>query len=246
MALRTPNLNRTTLSLVLQEALAAPRRARAECEGKREARREERGWLGEACRSLAPAPRRPRPRDRRRLAPRLRLPRHRPAPADGARARRDLRPCGLRRPAAGCSNERQDPQAQERAELHADWQRMPGDPVNPVLLGEFGKLHGVVARARWTEADTLGLGSSWRMVVAFVLNRAYPAAAFSTLYLFGRRRSSRRSVQLRTLSRFPRPRCSAAPTLRSSGGRWLRWRRPRRRSEHASASPFASRLVMAI
>jgi hypothetical protein len=61
-----------------------------------------------------------------------------------------------------------------------------GDPVNLVLLGAFGKLQGVFARAGWTEADTLGLGSSWRMVVAFVLNRPYPAGPFSTLYLFGR------------------------------------------------------------
>lgn len=63
---------------------------------------------------------------------------------------------------------------------------LPGDPVNLVLLGEFGKLREVFARAGWTEANTLGLGSSWRMVVAFVLNRPYPAAPFSTLYLFGR------------------------------------------------------------
>ena len=63
---------------------------------------------------------------------------------------------------------------------------LPGDPVNLALLGEFGKLRAVFARAGWTEADTLGLGSSWRMVVAFVLNRPYPAAPFATLYLFGR------------------------------------------------------------
>jgi hypothetical protein len=63
---------------------------------------------------------------------------------------------------------------------------LPGDPVNLVLLGEFGKLRGVFARAGWAEADRLGLGSSWRMVAAFVLNRPYPAAPFSTLYLFGR------------------------------------------------------------
>ena len=34
---------------------------------------------------------------------------------------------------------------------------LPGDPVNLVLLGEFGKLREVFARAGWTEADTLGL-----------------------------------------------------------------------------------------
>ena len=63
---------------------------------------------------------------------------------------------------------------------------LPGDPVNLVLIGEFEKLSAAFAKAGWTEADPIGLRSSWRMVVAFVLNRSYPAAPFSTLYLFGR------------------------------------------------------------
>jgi hypothetical protein len=62
----------------------------------------------------------------------------------------------------------------------------PGDPVNLVLVGEFQQLRAVFATAGWTEADPLTLRSSWRMVVAFVFNRPYPAAPFSTLYLFGR------------------------------------------------------------
>ena len=37
-----------------------------------------------------------------------------------------------------------------------------------------------------SEADRLGLASSWRMVRAFVFNSPYPTAPFSTLYLFGR------------------------------------------------------------
>jgi hypothetical protein len=63
---------------------------------------------------------------------------------------------------------------------------LPGDPVNLVLVGEFKKLRAAFAEAGWTEADALGLVSSWRMVVAFVFNRPYAAAPFSTLYLFGR------------------------------------------------------------
>ncbi len=62
----------------------------------------------------------------------------------------------------------------------------PGDPVNLVLIGEFAKLRAAFAAAGWTEADPLGLKSSWGMVVAFVFNRPYPSAPFSTLYLFGR------------------------------------------------------------
>ena len=48
------------------------------------------------------------------------------------------------------------------------------------------KLRGAFLAAGWTEADPLNLMTSWRMVVAFTLNRPYPAAPFSTLYLFGR------------------------------------------------------------
>ena len=62
----------------------------------------------------------------------------------------------------------------------------PGDPVNLVLIGESKKLRAAFAAAGWTEADPLGLKSSWLMVVAFVFNRPYPRAPFSTLYLFGR------------------------------------------------------------
>jgi hypothetical protein len=62
----------------------------------------------------------------------------------------------------------------------------PGDPVNLVLTGEFDKLRAAFIAAGWTEADPLNLRSSWRMVVTFVLNRPYPTAPFSTLFLFGR------------------------------------------------------------
>jgi len=63
----------------------------------------------------------------------------------------------------------------------------PGDPVNLVLLGDLAQLRAAFARAGWTEADPLGLRSSWKMSVSFVLNRPYPTAPFSSLYLFGRK-----------------------------------------------------------
>ena len=63
---------------------------------------------------------------------------------------------------------------------------LPGDPVNLALIGNLEQLRGAFAQAGWLEADRLGLASSWRMVRAFVLNRPYPTAPFSTLYLFGR------------------------------------------------------------
>ena len=64
---------------------------------------------------------------------------------------------------------------------------LPGDPVNLALIGEFERLRAAFARAGWIEADPLNVRSSRGMAVAFVLNRPYPAAPFSSLYLFGRK-----------------------------------------------------------
>ena len=61
---------------------------------------------------------------------------------------------------------------------------LPGDPVNLVLVGTLGQLRAAFATAGWSDADRLGLASSWRMVRAFVFNSPYPTAPFSTLYLF--------------------------------------------------------------
>jgi len=63
---------------------------------------------------------------------------------------------------------------------------LPADPVNLVLVGTMHELRAAFAAIGWVEAEKLNLRSSWRMVKAFVLNRPYPAAPFSTLFLFGR------------------------------------------------------------
>src|SRR5262245_34636307 len=63
---------------------------------------------------------------------------------------------------------------------------LPGDPVNLALIGTLHQLRTAFATTGWSEADRLGLASSWHMIRAFVFNLPYPAAPFSTLYLFGR------------------------------------------------------------
>ncbi|MFO1151943.1 MAG: LssY C-terminal domain-containing protein [Alsobacter sp.] len=63
---------------------------------------------------------------------------------------------------------------------------LPGDPVNVSLIGTFRQLQDAFRRAGWVEAAPLGLSSSWKMAQAFVLNRPYPDAPFSTLYLLDR------------------------------------------------------------
>src|SRR5690242_20852626 len=55
---------------------------------------------------------------------------------------------------------------------------LPGDPVNLVLTGTLQQLHVAFRLAGWSEADRLGLASSWRMVRAFVFNSPYPTAPF--------------------------------------------------------------------
>ena len=63
---------------------------------------------------------------------------------------------------------------------------LPGDPVNVALVGTLQQLRSAFAVSGWSEADRLGLASSWGMIRAFVFNWPYPTAPFSTLYLFGR------------------------------------------------------------
>jgi hypothetical protein len=63
---------------------------------------------------------------------------------------------------------------------------LPGDPVNLVLTGTLQQLNAAFKLAGWSQADRLGLASSWRMIRAFLFNSPYPTAPFSTLYLFGR------------------------------------------------------------
>ncbi len=61
-----------------------------------------------------------------------------------------------------------------------------GDPVNLALVGTLDQLRAAFAASGWVEADPLNIKTSWLMAKAFVLNRPYPTAPFSTLYLFGR------------------------------------------------------------
>jgi LssY-like putative type I secretion system component LssY len=63
---------------------------------------------------------------------------------------------------------------------------LPGDPVNLALAGTLSQLQAAFASAGWSPADPLGLASSWGMCKAFLFNKPYPTAPFSTLYLFGR------------------------------------------------------------
>jgi hypothetical protein len=63
---------------------------------------------------------------------------------------------------------------------------LPGDPVNVALIGTFVQLQHAFRSAGWVQAAPLSLASSWKMAQAFVLNRPYPDAPFSTLYLLDR------------------------------------------------------------
>src|ERR1700754_3649344 len=47
---------------------------------------------------------------------------------------------------------------------------LPGDPVNVALVGTLQQLRSAFAVSGWSEADRLGLASSWGMIRAFVLH----------------------------------------------------------------------------
>ncbi|WP_163266181.1 LssY C-terminal domain-containing protein [Chelativorans alearense] len=64
---------------------------------------------------------------------------------------------------------------------------LPADPVNVVLIGSQEQLRSAFMAADWHVADSLTFRSAAKMVVSFVLNRSYPTAPFSALYLFARK-----------------------------------------------------------
>ena len=62
----------------------------------------------------------------------------------------------------------------------------PGDPVNLVLVGSRAELCAAFRAAGWSVADPITARSSLRIGVSVALNRPYPNAPVSDLYLFGR------------------------------------------------------------
>jgi hypothetical protein len=63
---------------------------------------------------------------------------------------------------------------------------LPGDPVNLVLIGSREELVGAFRAAGWSVADPITVRSALRIGVSVALNRSYPAAPVSDLFLFGR------------------------------------------------------------
>ncbi|MGO4684963.1 LssY C-terminal domain-containing protein [Hyphomicrobium sp. 2TAF46] len=109
---------------------------------------------------------------------------------------------------------------------------LPGDPVNLALAGTAAQLRSAFATAGWVEADPLNFSSACRMVRAFVLNAPYPAAPFSTLYLFGRgqdigfQKAIDNSPRKRHHVRFWAQNLSNAETNWNSVAFWLNDERP--------------------
>jgi len=108
----------------------------------------------------------------------------------------------------------------------------PGDPVNLLLTGTLHELRAGFAASGWSEADPLSLASSWRMVRAFVMKSPYPAAPFSTLYLFGRgqdigfQKPIDDSPRKRHHVRFWALSCDRDDSALSTAGFWLNADRP--------------------
>jgi len=63
----------------------------------------------------------------------------------------------------------------------------PGDPVNLRLVGSRQELISAFHAAGWAAADPVNIRSSVRIGASVVLDRPYPSAPVSDLYLYGRR-----------------------------------------------------------
>lgn len=61
------------------------------------------------------------------------------------------------------------------------------DPVNIILIGTKEELEKTFERIGWCKAEKLDLRSSQKMIRKFLVNKPYPNAPFSNLYLFGRK-----------------------------------------------------------
>jgi hypothetical protein len=101
-----------------------------------------------------------------------------------------------------------------------------------VLIGTRQQLCAAFAIAGWSEADRLGLASSWRMVRAFCFNSPYATAPFSTLYLFGRgqdvgfQKAIDNSPRKRHHIRFWASSLTRAEATLGTAGFWLNTDRP--------------------
>jgi hypothetical protein len=60
-----------------------------------------------------------------------------------------------------------------------------GDPLNLVVIGDFDTILNGFG-GRWDETETIGLGSCWRMVKAFLLGSRYRYSPVSALHFAGR------------------------------------------------------------
>jgi hypothetical protein len=61
-----------------------------------------------------------------------------------------------------------------------------GDPVNLAVPGSDAHLREAMARAGWTLADPVTMGSAWKIVTSTIARRSYDRAPVSPLLLFGR------------------------------------------------------------
>jgi hypothetical protein len=64
---------------------------------------------------------------------------------------------------------------------------IPGDPLNVGLVGSQEEVIRAVVAAGWRPADAISLRSSLRISESAILNRPYPTAPVSNLFLLGRR-----------------------------------------------------------
>jgi hypothetical protein len=79
------------------------------------------------------------------------------------------------------------PQLQKSSKLTQTKQGIPGDPLNIGLIGTQKELITALTKIGWYPADPLTLRSVLKVTTSVLLDRPYPNAPVSNLYLLGRK-----------------------------------------------------------
>ena len=64
--------------------------------------------------------------------------------------------------------------------------KVPGDPLNLVVIGDLQDVYRAFLRAGWDETETIYAGSIWKTATSFFSGGEYRYSPMSALYVFGR------------------------------------------------------------
>ena len=79
------------------------------------------------------------------------------------------------------------PKLEDAPKVSTTAQGIPGDPLNVALLGSESTVVQAMLKAGWDPADSITLGTCYRIARSVLRHKPYPDAPVSNLFLFGRK-----------------------------------------------------------